>query len=173
MYADNDTIGCNILFKGTAPVAWDRFEAVIGTDTFYLFAKDVPQGVTVFAGNNTWHYGVIEKEFISGKSQKLFVPRIYAGAIELYEHRYESWSTSRKSGTNQKYPFVNYYLAKRSSAEPGKLVLLRKFTKNAIAPWLSDQAGLLNEVPKKFDLTGLKSLLMQYDKTISTSRNDY
>jgi hypothetical protein len=172
LYANHDTISCKMLFNGAIPYAWDRFEVLTGSDTSFLFAKDVPMGITIISGDSNWHYGVIAKEFIRGQSQKIFVPRICSGAIELYEHRYVSWSTHRQTGTNHYYPYVNYFLAKPVSGKAVALVLLKRFTKKAIAPWLSDQKELLYQAPNKFDLSGLINLLMQYNAIVSKKKND-
>lgn len=179
-----DTISCKISFnpRNDAPKA--AVKMLINDEELTFFPGGPVTGYGVEADGEWYHYGAVEVETKLGAQRRtsiLFVKKLVAGAIDLYEYTYVIYTTKKVTVNGEEKPgssssssqsYTDYYIGKTDSANTvlAKPVILSSFRLKDIEPYISDNAELMANAEKKFSLKKLVALLNEYNNWSSGKR---
>ncbi len=172
-----DTIWCKVLFNSKHEHGTKAIPVIIDNEEITFYAGGSITGYGVKEDNEEYNYGTVDVE-ISVVNRRmanlLFVKKIVAGTIDLYEYSYSIRMTKRTtvngiekpgstSTTTQK--FTTHYIAKIDTAAPmlATPTPLTSFRKKDLEPYIRDNTVMMANTEKRFSLKELFVLLKEYN----------
>lgn len=159
-----DTTWCKIWFNPSSPffkasiTTWQKDTAV---EISFTDTKLTGFGIT--DNDYNLHYGKIIVDGKKGKTN-MYVLKIVAGTLELYEHHYVLVATVRGTLNTTRKDYFNYYLG-RTDIEPASTpVKLPALKKKFILPFISDNKKLCDELQEKLTPEELAAVVIRYNK---------
>lgn len=174
---EKDTVWCKVYFNTGSPDFSKNVRLIIDGEEMIFLAGSAITGFGFEENKKRHDYGTVEVETQAGTTmvkKSLFVRKLVAGTIDLYEYSYLVYSTRRRSSgtgppteatTTQKY-FTYNYIAKADSAAPALAipVLLSILKKKEIAAYVSDNADMFAKLDKAVSVKQLADILREYNK---------
>jgi hypothetical protein len=171
-----DTIRCKVQFNSNHTHPWKTVTLLINNEESTFFAGGTITGFGVEEDGKKYEYGTVDAEVSVGPTRAvntLFIKKLSAGAIDLYEHEYAITTTRRKTINGEAQPgsttssqnFTKYYIAKTDSARPvlARPVLLPSFRKKDLEIYLGDNAVLFAREEKRYSLKELIAVINEYN----------
>lgn len=166
-----DTSRCKIWFNPASPyfnksiTVWQNDRAV----NISLIKNQSLTGFGITDNDYDLHYGKIEFDGKKGKAD-LYVLKIVAGVLELYEYHYVLFATLRGTIKTTQKDYFNYYL-KRTDTNPDSYpTLLSALTKKNILPFINDNKTLSEEIKEKLTPEELFEVVVRYNKEKFTAK---
>jgi hypothetical protein len=160
-----DTTWCKIWFNPSSPF----FKASIST-----WQKDTTVEISLVKNNTLTGFGIIDEDYnlhwgriiVDGKSGKInmYVLKIVAGTLELYEHHYVKVSTLRGTMNTTRQDYFNYYLGRTDANPILEPALLKSLKKKFVLPFISDNKKLCEELKEKLTPEELVAIVIRYNK---------
>lgn len=172
-----DTIWCRVLFSSKFDDARNVVNLLINDEESTFFTGGPITGFGAEENGSKYDYGFVDVDVSVGNRQfsnLLFVKKLVAGTIDLYEYTYSISTTKRTtingeekpgSATTSSQSYTNHYIAKTDSTKPvlATPVLLPSFRKKDLESYLTDNVDLLAKAEKRFSLKELIEVLKEYN----------
>lgn len=171
-----DTIYCKVLFESKYNEARKSVKVLINDDEATFFAGGSITGFGIEEEGIKQDYGAVDVEILVGRERRvnvMYVKKIVAGVINLYEYSYNTTTTKRTTINGVEQPgsvtttqtYTNYYIAKTDSTKPilATPVILPGYRKKDLESYLSDNAVLFAREEKKYSLKELIATIKEYN----------
>jgi hypothetical protein len=172
----NDTIWCKIVFDSKYDDARKSVKLLIKDEENTFFAGGTITGFGIEEDGKQYDYGTVDVEVSIADRRManlLFVKKLAAGTIDLYEYSYRIFKTKRTTINGVDQPgaittsqnYTNNYISKNDSAKP-KLatpVLLPSFRKKDLEPYISDNTELLAGLENRLSMKELIAVIKKYN----------
>ena len=172
-----DTIRCKVRFNSNHEHAFKSVTLLINDEKVTFFAGGPITGFGVEDDGKLYDYGTVDVE-ISVPNRRtanlLFIKKLAAGTIDLYEYSYSVVTTKRTTVNGVEKPgssssitqnTTNHYIAKTDPGTPGLAtpVPLTSFKKKDLESYLGDNPDLLAGSEKRFSLKELIGIIKDYN----------
>ena len=172
-----DTIRCQVLFNSKYADARSSVGLLIDGDEAVFFAGGPITGFGAEDDGLRYDYGIVDVEITLGRERRsnlLYLKKLAAGTINLYEYNYKITTTRRTTVNGEEKPgsasttsqsYTDYYIAKTDSAKPvlATPVLLSAFRKKDLEAYLGDNPVLFAKEEKKYSLKELVATIKEYN----------
>ncbi|HMK25428.1 MAG TPA: hypothetical protein VK483_05300 [Chitinophagaceae bacterium] len=172
-----DTIWCKVLFDSKHDDARKSVRLLIKEEETNFFAGGTITGFGIEEDGKHYDYGTVDVEVSVADRRManlLFVKKLAAGTIDLYEYSYSIFKTKRTTINGVEQPgatttsqnYTNNYISKTDSTNPilATPVLLPSFRKKDLEPYLSDNVELFASAEKRFSIKELIAIIKEYNK---------
>lgn len=171
-----DTLWCEVKFDPKHDHAQKSVTLRIGSEETSFIAGGSITGYGLEYNGVYYDYGAVDVEIMIGPQRRaniIFIRKIVAGIIDLYEYEYKITTTRtttrdgvvQPGSSSNSQSHTNYYIAKSDSLQPvlANPVLLPGYRKKDLERYLSDNAALFAKEEKKYSHKELIATLKEYN----------
>jgi len=172
-----DTIRCKVQFNSNHDHAFKSVTLLVNDEEVTFFAGGPITGFGIEDDGKLYDYGTVDVEVSVANRRTanlLFIKKLAAGTIDLFEYSYSVVTTKRTTVNGVEKPgssssirqnTTNHYIAKTDPAAPGLAtpVLLTSFKKKDLESYMGDNPGLFSGSEKRFSLKELISIIKDYN----------
>ena len=172
-----DTIWCEVLFNNKYDDARKSITLLIKDEEATFFAGGTITGFSVEEDGKQYDYGTVDVEVSIADRRManlLFVKKLAAGTVDLYEYSYSIFKTKRTTIDGKEQPgatttsqrYTNNYISKTGSTKPilATPVLLPSFRKKDLELYIGDNTELFAMAEKRFSMKELIAIIKEYNK---------
>lgn len=171
-----DTIWCKVRFDPRHDHGQKAVQCLINNEEVTFYAGGTITGFGTEDDGTKYDYGTVDTE-VAVRDRRianlLFLKKLVAGRIDLYEYSYKTMTTKRTTVNGVEKPgsastttqnFTNHYIAKTDSS--GLLttpITLPAFRKKDLEKYLGDYPELFAREEKKYSLKELIAVIKEYN----------